>query len=92
MILGNIGGASPSKAAVRRQQLDWRRRSLLTGTGVVAAMLQGATWLVMKTEGPLQRWSRRVARQCPWWVLGFVVAVSLWTPLASNDRRAPVQY
>ena len=57
----------------------------LTGAAVVAAyMLQGATWLVMKTEGPLQQWSRRIAQRCLWWVLAFVAAVSVWTPLASE--------
>jgi cytochrome bd-type quinol oxidase subunit 2 len=47
-------------------------------------MLQGATWLVMKTEGPLQQWSRRIAQRSLWWVLAFVAAVSVWTPLASE--------
>ena len=47
-------------------------------------MLLGATWLVMKTEGPLQERMRRKA-----WVLGiatvvFIGIVSLWTPFLQD--------
>jgi cytochrome d ubiquinol oxidase subunit II len=55
----------------------------MTGVGLVFGYaLQGATWLVMKTEGELQRWARTTAR---WSLLGvvlFIVLVSVWTPLA----------
>lgn len=87
VILGNIVQGFP----VQNRQFvgtswDWATPfTLLTGAAVVAAyMLQGATWLVMKTEGPLQQWSRRIAQRCLWWVLAFVAAVSVWTPLASE--------
>ena len=56
---------------------------LMTGVGLVFGYtLQGSTWLVMKTEGDLQQWARKLAR---WSLLGvviFIVGVSIWTPLA----------
>lgn len=61
---------------------DWLTPfSLLVGVGVlVGYALLGATWLVMKTEGPLQE--RMRARAWPLGVatLGFIGLVSLWTP------------
>jgi cytochrome d ubiquinol oxidase subunit II len=61
---------------------DWLTPfSVLTGLAVVAGYaLLGATWLVLKTEGPLQLEMRRRA----WWLgfatLGFMGLVSLATP------------
>ncbi|UZG43285.1 cytochrome d ubiquinol oxidase subunit II [Caldimonas thermodepolymerans] len=56
---------------------------LLVGLGLVFGYaLQGATWLVMKTEGELQDWARRMAGRCLWGVLTFIALISLWTPLA----------
>ena len=56
---------------------------LLAGLGLVFGYaLQGATWLVMKTEGELQAWARKMARRCLWGVLAFIALISLWTPLA----------
>lgn len=56
---------------------------LLAGVGLVFGYaLQGATWLVMKTEGELQDWARKMARRSLWGVLAFIALISLWTPLA----------
>jgi cytochrome d ubiquinol oxidase subunit II len=61
---------------------DWLTPfSLVTGVSVVVAYaLLGATWLILKTEGNLQRHATRLA----WWfggaTLAAVVAVSLATP------------
>ncbi|MET4129817.1 cytochrome d ubiquinol oxidase subunit II [Roseovarius sp. MBR-6] len=61
---------------------DWLTPfSVLTGLAVVAGYaLLGATWLVLKTDGPLQLGMRRRA----WWLgfatLGFMGIVSLATP------------
>jgi cytochrome bd-type quinol oxidase subunit 2 len=62
---------------------DWVHPFVLaTGVGLVAGyVLLGATWLVMKTEGPLHEWSRRMARLALVGVLGFIALVSIWTPL-----------
>lgn len=64
--------------------MDWLTPfSLFTGFGmVIAYALLGATWLVMKTEGPLQQRMRQLGRPITIAVLGMIVAVSLWTPFA----------
>jgi cytochrome bd ubiquinol oxidase subunit II len=55
---------------------------LLTGVGLLFGYaLLGATWLVMKTEGDLQRWARRAAMVALIGVLAFIAMVSIWTPL-----------
>jgi cytochrome d ubiquinol oxidase subunit II len=55
---------------------------LLTGVGLVFGYsLQGATWLVLKTEGELQDWARTMAQRCLWGVLAFIALMSIWTPL-----------
>lgn len=55
--------------------------SVLTGLAVVVGYaLLGATWIIMKTEGSLQREMQRRA----WWLgagtLGFIAVVSIMTP------------
>src|SRR5688572_4328454 len=62
---------------------DWVHPFVLAvGIGLVAGyVLLGATWLVMKTEGALRAWAQRVARFALVGVLGFIVMVSVWTPL-----------
>ena len=47
--------------------------------------LLGAGWLVLKTEGELQNWARRVGRGCLVAVLAAILAVSIWTPLTRPD-------
>jgi cytochrome bd ubiquinol oxidase subunit II len=55
--------------------------SLLTGACVpVAYALLGSTWLILKTEGPLQGQMRRAARVLAWIVLVAIAIVSVWTP------------
>ena len=57
--------------------------ALLCALGVVAGYaLLGATWLVMKTEGPVADRARAHAKLLLFAVLGFMGIVSLWTPLA----------
>jgi cytochrome d ubiquinol oxidase subunit II len=57
--------------------------ALLTGVALVFGYaLLGAGWIVMKTEGDLQAWSRRAGRVCLAGVLCAIAAVSVWTPLA----------
>jgi len=64
--------------------LDWLTPfSLLCGLGVVAGYaLLGATWLLMKTEGPVEQRARRMAPALLALLMVFVAGVSLWTPLA----------
>lgn len=55
---------------------------LMVGVGLVFGyVLLGSTWLVTKTEGNLQRWSRKKARTALYGVLIFIAVVSLWTPM-----------
>jgi cytochrome d ubiquinol oxidase subunit II len=59
--------------------------ALLTGVALVFGYaLLGAGWLVMKTDGALEAWSRRVGRICLVAVSCCIAAVSVWTPLASS--------
>jgi cytochrome bd ubiquinol oxidase subunit II len=64
--------------------LDWLTPfSLLCGLGVVAGYaLLGATWILMKTEGPVEQRARRMAPGLLAVLMVFVGGVSLWTPLA----------
>jgi len=55
--------------------------SLFTGFGLVGAYaLLGCTWLVMKTEGALQRRMKDLARPITLIVLATIAIVSCWTP------------
>ncbi|WP_416427783.1 cytochrome d ubiquinol oxidase subunit II (plasmid) [Pseudomonas sp. App30] len=69
---------------------DWLTPfSLFCGAGlVVAYALLGCTWLIMKTEGPLQRQMHCLARPLALVLLAVIVAVSIWTPLAHGDIAA----
>jgi len=63
--------------------------SLMTGVALVAGYaLLGATWLIMKSEGALQAWCYRVARPLALALIGFIVLVSIWTPLAEAEIAA----
>jgi cytochrome bd ubiquinol oxidase subunit II len=68
---------------------DWLTGfTLLCGVAVVLGYaLLGATWLIWRTEGRLQRSVRRHANVLGMAVLGLIVVVSLWTPML-NPRFA----
>jgi cytochrome d ubiquinol oxidase subunit II len=70
---GRFGGGS----------LDWATPfALLCGVGlVVGYALLGATWLIAKTDGPVQVRARSQARWLLLAVLALIAIVSLWTPL-----------
>ncbi|WP_435103247.1 cytochrome d ubiquinol oxidase subunit II [Arhodomonas sp. AD133] len=69
---------------------DWLTAfSVFTGFALVAGYaLLGATWLVMKTEGDLQRWARSHARRLVWLLIAAVIIVSLWTPWLDESIAA----
>ncbi|WP_407315089.1 cytochrome d ubiquinol oxidase subunit II [Pseudomonas sp. nanlin1] len=52
---------------------------------IVAYALLGCTWLIMKTEGSLQKAMHRLARPLTLLLLVVTGIVSLWTPLAHDD-------
>jgi cytochrome d ubiquinol oxidase subunit II len=66
--------------------LDWITPfALFTGAALVVAFaLLGSTWLVMKTEGELQRRAGRIARALAWALLVAIAVISAWTPLADE--------
>src|SRR5262245_11890040 len=60
--------------------------SLLTGVALLFGYgLLGASWLILKTEGDIQRAARRHGLVCLAGVLIAVAVVSIWTPLMSDD-------
>ncbi len=67
--------------------LDWLTPfSIFTGLGLLAAYaLLGCTWLILKTDGPLQARMKAIARPLTWALLAVIAAISLWTPLASPE-------
>ena len=67
--------------------LDWLTPfSMFTALAVPAGYaLLGATWLILKTEGELQAWSRRQARWLGWMLLGAIVVASVWTPMLERS-------
>ncbi|MEN4827343.1 cytochrome d ubiquinol oxidase subunit II [Pseudomonas sp. P39-UII1] len=64
--------------------LDWLTPfSLFCGLGlIVAYTLLGCTWLIMKTEGPLQAQMHKLGRPLALVLLVVIGIVSLWTPIA----------
>lgn len=67
--------------------MDWLTPfSIFTGFGVIAAYcLLGSTWLIMKTEGVLQQRMYQLAKPLALILVGFILAVSIWTPLSHTD-------
>ena len=65
---------------------DWLTPfSLLCSVAVaVGYAWLGACWLVWRTDGALQERCRRQARALAWAMLGFIVAVSVWTPFLNE--------
>jgi cytochrome d ubiquinol oxidase subunit II len=60
--------------------------ALLTGVALMFGYaLLGAGWLILKTEGALQRWARRCGRVCFAGVCVAIVGVSIWTPLMQPE-------
>lgn len=90
IVLGTfVQGIPVAGRAYAGGSLDWLTAfALLTGAGLVAGYgLLGACWLIMKTEGDLQAWARRVARGLTIGLAAFVAMVSLWTPWLQPQIR-----
>jgi cytochrome d ubiquinol oxidase subunit II len=55
---------------------------LFTGVALLFGYtLLGAGWIIMKTDGQLQQWARRIGQGALAGVVIAIVVVSLWTPL-----------
>jgi cytochrome bd ubiquinol oxidase subunit II len=60
--------------------------SIFTGLALIFGYsLLGAGWLVLKTDGELQNWARRLGLWCLYGVLFSILVVSLWTPLMQEN-------
>ncbi|MGQ4593621.1 cytochrome d ubiquinol oxidase subunit II [Raoultella ornithinolytica] len=79
-----INGFSVSGRAFSGGMLDWLTPfTLFCGLGLtIAYALLGATWLVMKSENPLQDKMRHTSRTLLLALLIAIAVISLWTPLA----------
>jgi cytochrome d ubiquinol oxidase subunit II len=91
VILGGlIEGVPVRDGAFSGGAMHWATPfALLCGLALIAGYaLLGATWLAMKTEGPVAERARVQSRQCLFAVLVFMVAVSIWTPLAEQRIAA----
>lgn len=77
-----INGFPIEKGAYAGGLMDWLTPfSLFTGLGLlVSYALLGVTWLVLKTEGPLQQRMRDLGRPITFALLAAIAIVSLWTP------------
>jgi cytochrome d ubiquinol oxidase subunit II len=85
MILGGlIQGIKVENGAFAGGPFDWATPfAFVCGIGVVVGYaLLGATWLVMKTEGPVAQRARGQAKALLVGMLALMAIVSLWTPLA----------
>ena len=82
---GYLQGIAVRKGEFAGYTFDWLTPfSLLCGVGLLAGYaLLGATWLVMKTEGEVERRARWHARWLLLVTIAFVGIVSIWTPLAT---------
>jgi cytochrome d ubiquinol oxidase subunit II len=81
---GLIEGIKVENRAFAGGPLDWATPfALICGLGLASGYtLLGATWLVMKTEGAVAERARKQALAALLLVLGFMAAVSLYTPFA----------
>lgn len=82
-----INGFSVTGRAYSGGPFDWLTLfNLFCGVGLtVAYALLGATWLVIKSENPLQARMRRVSKQLLLALLGIIAVISLWTPMAHQS-------
>jgi cytochrome d ubiquinol oxidase subunit II len=84
LVLGGlIQGINVEQSAFAGGAFDWLTPfSIMCGLALVTGYaLLGATWLLMKINGPVAVWARLAAKLLLLLVLSFMVIVSLWTPL-----------
>lgn len=81
-----INGFTVTGRAYSGGPFDWFTPfTLFCGMGlVVAYALLGATWLVMKSENPLQDKMRNLAKKLLIALLLTITIISLWTPLTHH--------
>ncbi len=82
-----LQGVQVSGRAYAGGWLDWLSPySILTGLGVtIGYALLGATWLIYKTDGPVQDHSYRLAAKLAPATIVSLAAVSIYTPFLENE-------
>ena len=82
-----VQGFPIDEAAMTIDSTDWLTPfTLLTGIALTSGYgLLGATWMIMKSEGLLQRKMIHYSKGLLVIVSIFLVFVSIWTPLHSNE-------
>jgi cytochrome bd ubiquinol oxidase subunit II len=91
VVLGSfINGFKVSGRAYAGGGLDWLTPfSIFSGFALIAAYaLLGATWLILKTEGPLQKRMRELTKPIVLALFATIAIVSLWTPLTHPEIAA----
>ncbi len=78
-----INGFAVADRRFAGSTLDWLTPfNLFCGLGlVVAYLLLGTTWLIMKSEGALQQRMRELTRKVLLALMAVIAVVSVWTPL-----------
>ena len=78
-----INGFAVTERRFAGSALDWLTPfNLFCGVGlIVAYLLLGTSWLIMKSEGSLQARMRVLTRKVLLALLGVIAVVSVWTPL-----------
>ena len=71
---------------------DWLNPfAIMVGLALISGyVLLGATYLLIKTSGPVQERAYQQATWAAWAMLGFMVIVSIWTPL--HDPAIPARW
>jgi cytochrome d ubiquinol oxidase subunit II len=88
VILGAyIGGIPVINREFSGGAFDWISPfSIFTGIGVlIAYAFLGSTWLIMKTEGHLQKRMIQITTPLAFLISVAIVIISIWTPLANAD-------
>jgi cytochrome d ubiquinol oxidase subunit II len=82
-----IDGIKVLNRAFAGGPLDWLQPfPLFCGLGVVAAYaVLGSTWLIMKTEGPLQQRMVHLTGRLMWILLAVIIVISIWTPISQPN-------
>ena len=91
LVLGGImHGVKVENRAYAGGWWDWLTGfSIFCGIAVVLGYaLLGTTWLIWRTEGPLQERCRTYAHTLGVTVLALIAVVSLWTPTLNGDFSA----
>lgn len=89
---GYLSGIKVINGHFAGSPFDWINPfSIMVGLALIAGyILLGSTYLLIKTSGPVQERAYHQAIRAAWAVLGFMVIVSIWTPI--HDPSIPLRW